>query len=56
VEPESAGDECEEFQALPELVNPALEWLADMDEEEFRRTFKSSPVRRGKRADCGGMQ
>jgi epoxyqueuosine reductase len=41
---------AEEFQALPELVNPALEWLADMDEEEFRRTFKSSPVRRGKRA------
>jgi epoxyqueuosine reductase len=41
---------AEEFQARPELVNPALDWLADMDEEEFRRTFKGSPVRRGKRA------
>jgi epoxyqueuosine reductase len=41
---------AEEFQPQPELVNPALDWLADMDEEKFRRAFKSSPVRRGKRA------
>lgn len=38
------------FQPRPELVNPALEWLAEMGEEEFRRTFRDSPVRRAKRA------
>ena len=41
---------AEEFQPRPELVNPALEWLADMSEEEFRRTFKGSPLRRPKRS------
>ncbi|MGA8731415.1 MAG: tRNA epoxyqueuosine(34) reductase QueG [Terracidiphilus sp.] len=35
-----------ELQARPELVNPALEWLAQMDEAEFERTFNGSPVRR----------
>jgi epoxyqueuosine reductase len=35
-----------EFEARPELVNPALEWLAAMDEEEFERQFNGSPVRR----------
>lgn len=39
-----------EFQPRAELVNPALEWLAEMSEEEFRRTFKGSPVRRAKRS------
>ena len=39
-----------EFQPRPELVNPALEWLAEMSEEEFRVTFCGSPVRRAKRA------
>lgn len=41
-----AGD----FQPRAELVNPALDWLAEMSEEEFRRTFRGSPVRRAKRA------
>jgi epoxyqueuosine reductase len=41
---------AEEFQPRPELVNPALEWLAEISEEEFRRTFKKSPIRRAKRA------
>jgi epoxyqueuosine reductase len=27
-------------------VNPALEWLARMDEQQFERTFNGSPVRR----------
>jgi epoxyqueuosine reductase len=27
-------------------VNPALAWLAQMDEAEFERTFNGSPVRR----------
>jgi epoxyqueuosine reductase len=39
-----------EFQARPELVNPALDWLAEISAEEFRRTFRGSPVRRAKRA------
>jgi epoxyqueuosine reductase len=29
-----------------ELVNPALEWLAALDEREFERQFNGSPVRR----------
>jgi epoxyqueuosine reductase len=37
-----------EFQPRPELVNPALDWLAEMNAEEFRKTFRSSPVRRTK--------
>jgi epoxyqueuosine reductase len=39
-----------EFAPRPELVNPALEWLAEMSEEEFRRAFRRSPVRRAKRS------
>jgi epoxyqueuosine reductase len=39
-----------EFQPRPELVNPALDWLAEISAEEFRRTFRGSPVRRAKRA------
>ena len=39
-----------EFQPREELVNPALEWLAEMSAEEFRETFRGSPVRRAKRA------
>ncbi len=40
----------EEFQPRPELVNPALEWLVEMSEEEFRQAFRGSPIRRAKRA------
>jgi epoxyqueuosine reductase len=39
-----------EFQPREEMVNPALDWLAEMSEEEFRETFRGSPVRRAKRA------
>jgi len=35
-----------ELQARGELVNPALEWLANLDETEFERLFNGSPVRR----------
>ena len=35
-----------ELEARAELVNPALEWLAQMSEAEFERTFNGSPVRR----------
>jgi epoxyqueuosine reductase len=40
----------EEFQPREGLVNPALEWLAEMRAEEFRDTFRGSPIRRTKRA------
>jgi len=35
-----------ELKARAELVNPALEWLAAMDEAAFEREFNGSPVRR----------
>jgi epoxyqueuosine reductase len=49
LEPESPGDGCEEFQPRPELVNPALDWLAEISAEEFRATFRGSPLNRAKR-------
>ena len=39
-----------EFQAREGLVNPALEWLAEMTEEEFREKFRGSALRRTKRS------
>jgi epoxyqueuosine reductase len=42
-----------EFQPRVGLVNPPLEWLAEMSEEEFRSTLRGSPVRRAKR---GGLR
>ncbi len=39
-----------EFAPREGLVNPALEWLAMMDDEEFRRVFRGSPIRRTKRS------
>jgi epoxyqueuosine reductase len=37
-----------EFQPREGLVNPALDWLAEMQPEEFREAFRGSPVRRAK--------
>ena len=37
-----------EFEAREGLVNPALQWLAEMQPEEFRLVFRGSPVRRAK--------
>ncbi len=37
-----------EFQPREGLVNPALDWLAEMQPEEFRHVFRASPVRRAK--------
>ena len=39
-----------EFQPRPGLVNPAMEWLAQMSNEEFREKFRGSAVRRAKRS------
>jgi epoxyqueuosine reductase len=38
-----------EFKSREALVNPALEWLAEMSAEEFREQFRGSPIRRTKR-------
>jgi len=37
-----------EFQPREGLVNPALDWLAEMQPEEFRTVFRGSPIRRTK--------
>jgi epoxyqueuosine reductase len=39
-----------EFAPRPGLVNPALAWFAEMSAEEFRDTFRGSPIRRTKRS------
>jgi len=39
-----------EFQPRPGLVNPALAWLAQISVEQFRETFRGSPIRRTKRS------
>jgi epoxyqueuosine reductase len=38
-----------EFDPRPDLVNPALDWLAEISEEDFRQAFRGSPIRRAKR-------
>jgi epoxyqueuosine reductase len=35
-----------ELESRPELINPALEWLASLDEPSFEREFNGSPMRR----------
>ncbi|HKT89548.1 MAG TPA: tRNA epoxyqueuosine(34) reductase QueG [Candidatus Sulfotelmatobacter sp.] len=37
-----------EFEARPGLINPALDWLAEISAEEFREKFRGSPIRRAK--------
>ena len=39
-----------EFSPRPGLVNPALDWLAEISAEEFREAFRGSPIRRAKRS------
>jgi len=46
----SPATELAEFQPRDGLVNPALDWLAEMSPEEFREKFRGSPVRRAKRS------
>jgi epoxyqueuosine reductase len=36
--------------ARPQLINPALDWLASMDAADFKRWFKGSPLERTRRA------
>jgi epoxyqueuosine reductase len=42
--------EVEEFQPQQKLVNPALEWLAQIGAEGFRTLFRGTPVSRTKRS------
>jgi len=35
-----------ELEPRTELINPALDWLASLDEQSFEREFNGSPVRR----------
>jgi epoxyqueuosine reductase len=35
-----------DLEPRPELINPALEWLASLDEQGFEQQFNGSPVRR----------
>lgn len=44
------SSEDEELATRPELVNPSLAWLAELDAESFRRLFRRSPVSRTKLA------
>ena len=39
---------AEEFTPREGLVNPALDWLAELSAEEFRATFRDSAIRRTK--------
>jgi epoxyqueuosine reductase len=42
--------EAPEFQPREGLVNPALDWLAEISAEEFGEKFRGSAMRRAKRA------
>jgi epoxyqueuosine reductase len=37
-----------EFTPRPQLVNPDLQWLAELSVDEFREVFRGSPVKRAK--------
>jgi epoxyqueuosine reductase len=39
-----------EFQAREGFVNPALQWLAEIEAEEFQKRFRGSAVRRAQRS------
>ena len=39
-----------EFQPREGLVNPALAWLAEISDDEFRDKFRGSPIKRTKRS------
>jgi len=39
-----------EFQPREGMVNPALDWLANISQEDFRKKFRDSAVKRTKRS------
>jgi epoxyqueuosine reductase len=44
--PRSVRNGWDSMQPRPELINPALDWLAAMDTQEFKHHFKGSPLAR----------
>jgi epoxyqueuosine reductase len=46
----AAATTAKEFQPREGLVNPALQWLTEMNPEEFQEKFRGSPIRRAKRS------
>ncbi len=48
LEPQAPLSADAELAVRPELVNPALAWLAELDVESFRSLFRQSPVQRAK--------
>jgi epoxyqueuosine reductase len=46
----AAVSELPEFQPREGLVNPALAWLGEIGEDEFRERFRGSPIKRAKRS------
>ena len=44
--PRPARNGWDSMQPRPEMVNPALDWLAAMDAPRFKRLFKGSPLER----------
>lgn len=40
-----------ELQPRPELINPALDWLANLGNTDYRRMFRGSPIERAKFKD-----
>jgi len=40
-----------ELQPRTELVNPALDWLANLGDADYRRKFRGSPIDRAKFKD-----
>jgi epoxyqueuosine reductase len=46
---EAPSSAAPEFEPRTGLVNPALDWLAQISADEFREHFRGSPVRRAKR-------
>jgi epoxyqueuosine reductase len=42
--------ELPDFHPRTGLVNPDLKWLATISEQDFRQTFRGSPVKRAKRS------
>lgn len=39
-----------EFAPRPGLINPALDWLAEMSADDFKKTFRGSSIRRAKQS------
>ncbi len=44
-----ANHKKDDMLPRPQLINPALDWLASMDSAEFNRWFKGSPIERTRR-------